>query len=333
MESNRRSAKRFSRRNLFRHFGGVVALPFLTSAVRAQSYPTRAVRVVVGYAPGGATDLTARVMAERLSSRLRQQLIVENRPGAATNIATEQVIRASPDGYTLLVASAANAINATIYGNLNFEFIRDTAAVAGVCRMQNVLTVHPSILAHTPLELVEYAKQHPNRLIAGSAGNGSPGHVSADLFKMMTGIEMLHIPYRGVAPALADLIGGRINVMFDNMATAIEHIRSGKIRALAVTTTFRSPLLPDLPTVSETVPGYESSSWYGFVAPKGTAPEIVKVLNSEINAILAEPAVSNRFAEMGAATLAGIPADFGNLIVAETEKWGRVVRFAKIKPT
>jgi tripartite-type tricarboxylate transporter receptor subunit TctC len=304
----------------------------LPRLARARGYPVRSVRLVVGYAAGGATDITARVIGERLSERLGQQFIVENRPGAATNIATEQVVRAAPDGYTLLMASAANAINATLYDNLNFDFARDMAAVAGVIRMQNVLEVHPSVPAHTVSELVAYAKANPDKLIAGSAGNGSPGHVSGELFKMLTGIKMLHVPYRGIAPALADLLAGRIHLLFDNMATAIEHIKSGRVRALGITTTFRSPLLPDVPTISETVPGYEASSWYGVTAPKETPSVIVGSLNAEINAVLADRAVADRFSAMGGATLSGTPADFGKLITDETEKWGRVVRFANAKP-
>jgi tripartite-type tricarboxylate transporter receptor subunit TctC len=329
----RQRSTTLSRRRLLGLSGAVLALPALSRLAQARSYPTRAVRLVVGYAPGGATDITARVIAERLSERLGQQFLVENRPGAATNIATEQVVRAPPDGYTLLMASAANAINATLYDNLNFDFIRDMTPVAGIIGMQNVLEVHPAVPVNTVLELIADAKANPDRLIAGSAGNGSPGHVSAELFKMLTGIKMLHAPYRGIAPALTDLLGGRIHVLFDNMATAIEHIQGGKVRALGVTTMVRSPLLPDLPTISESVPGYDASSWYGMTAPKDTPAEIVDSLNREINAALANRAVADRFAAMGAAPLTGTPADFGKFIADETEKWGRVVRFANVKPS
>ena len=297
------------------------------------TYPARPVRLIVGYAPGGATDITARLIAIRLSERLGQQFIVENRPGATTNIATEQVVRAPADGYTLLMSTAANAINATFFEKLNFDFVRDTAPVAGVIRMQNVLEVHPDVPARTVAELIAYAKANPDRLIAGSAGNGSPGHVSAELFKMMTGIKMLHVPYRGIAPALADLLGGRIHVLFDNMATAIEPIQSGKLRALGVTTTFRSPLLPDLPTIADTVPGYEASSWYGVSAPKGTPPEVVDRLNARDQCGAWPKAPSLRgFPPLAACRSPARPAEFGKLIAEETEKWGRVVRFSGAKP-
>ena len=309
-----------------------LALPALPRTAHALGYPARPVRLIVGYAPGGATDITARLIAQRLAERMGQQFIVENRPGATTNLATEQVVRAAPDGYTLLIATAANAINASLFEKLNFDFVQDMTPVAGVIRMQNVLEVHPSVPVGTVAELITYAKANPDRLIVGSAGNGSPGHVSAELLRMMTGIKMLHIPYRGIAPALTDLLGGRIHVLFDNMATAIEHIQSGKVRALAVTTVFRSPLLPNLPTIADSVPGYEASSWYGVTAPKGAPSEIVDVLNAEINAALADATILSRFEALGGLPLAGSAADFGKLIKDETEKWSKVVRFAGAKP-
>jgi len=286
----------------------------------------------VGYSAGGATDIVARLIARRLSERLGQQFIVENRPGAATNIATEQVVRAAPDGYTLLLASAANAINSTLYEKLNFDSVRDLQPIAGIIRMQNVMELHPAVPARTVPELIAYTIANPDRVIAGSAGNGSPGHVSGELFKMMTGARMLHVPYRGIAPALADLLGGQIHLLFDNMATAIEYIRSGRVRALAVTTAFRSPLLPELPTVAEFVPGYEASSWYGLSAPKNTSGEIIDLLNREINAALSDPTIAERFASMGGSPLAGAPSEFQRLLVEKTDKWGRVVRFANAKP-
>jgi len=287
---------------------------------------------MVGYAPGGATDITARLIAQRLSERLGQPFIVENRPGATTNIATEQVVRAAADGYTLLMATAANAINASFFEKLNFDFVQDITAVAGVIRMQNVLEVHPAVPVRSVAELIAYGRENPGQLIVGSAGTGSPGHVSAELFGMMAGIKMRHVPYRGIAPALADLLGGRIHVLFDNMATAIEHIKSGNVRALAVTTTFRSPLLPDLPTIGESVPGYEASSWYGVTAPKGTPFEIVNALNDGINVALSNSSVIARFVALGGVPLVGSPADFGKLIRDEAEKWGKVVGFAGIRP-
>ena len=318
-----------------RQFGALAAatLMALPRSARAQAYPARAVRLIVGYAPGGATDITARLVAQRLSERSGQSFIVENRPGAGTNLATEQVVQATADGYTLLVATAANAINATLYEKLSFDFVRDMAPVAGLIRMQNVLEVHPSVPATTVPELVAHAKQNPGALIIGSPGIGSPGHVSGELFKMMTGVDMLHVPYRGVAPALQDLLSGRIHVMIDNMATAVEYIRSGRVRALAVTTTFRSPLLPDLPTIGDFVPGYEASSWFGVAAPRNTPSDIVNGLNRDINAVLAEPAIAARFDALGGAPLTGSPADFARLISEETEKWGKVVRFSGAKAT
>jgi tripartite-type tricarboxylate transporter receptor subunit TctC len=315
-----------------RRFGALAAsasaLAALPRCARAQAYPARAVRLIVGYAPGGATDITARLVAQRLSERAGQSFIVENRPGAGTNLATEQVVQAPADGYTLLVATAANAINATLYEKLSFDFVRDMAPVAGLIRMQNVLEVHPSVPATTVTELIAHAKANPGALIIGSPGIGSPGHVSGELFKMMTGVDMLHVPYRGVAPALQDLIGGRIHVLIDNMATAIEYIRNGQVRALAVTTAFRSPLLPDLPTIGDFVPGYEASSWFGVAAPRNTSAEIIDSLNRDINAVLAEPAIVARFGTLGGAPLTGAPADFARMIGDETEKWGKVVRFS-----
>ena len=330
--SKQRPATLLPRRRVLKLAAAALALPALGRIARAQAYPARPVRLVVGYAPGGATDITARLIAQRLSERMGQQFIVENRPGATTNLATEQVVRAPADGYTLLMATAANTINVTFIEKLNFDFVRDMAPVAGVIRMQNVLEVHLDVPARSVAELIAYAKANPDRLVVGSAGSGSPGHVSAELFKMMTGTRMLHVPYRGIAPALTDLLGGRIHLLFDNMATAIEPIQAGKVRALGVTTTFRSPLLPDLPTIADTVPGYEASSWYGVTAPRGTSPEIVDTLNRAINAVLADKVIVERFAALGGVPLAGSPADFGKLIVDEVEKWGRVVRFAGAKP-
>jgi len=319
------------RRRFLQLATSVFAAPTLIPEALAQAYPARPVRLVVGYAAGGATDITARLIADDLSKRLGQQFVVENRPGAATNIATEFVARAAPDGHTLLVATAANAINATLYRNLKFNFIQDMAPVAGLIRMQNVLEVNPNVPVRSVAELIAYAKAQPDKLTVGSPGIGSPGYVASELLKMMTGIKMLHVPYRGIAPALSDLLAGRIQVLVDNMATALPYIESGKVRALGVTTATRSNLLPDLPTIAETVPGYEASSWFGVTAPKGTPPEVIAILNKAINAGLSDQKIVQRFTDLGGTPMPGTPADFGRFLVDETEKWGKVVRFAGAK--
>jgi tripartite-type tricarboxylate transporter receptor subunit TctC len=271
-------------------------------------------------------------MAQWLSERLGQSFIVESRPGGGTNIATEIVVRAPADGYTLLVVAPANAINASLYDKLNYNFVRDIMPVAGLIRFPNVMEVNPAVPARTVPEFIAYAKANPGKLNMASSGNGSTIHVSGELFKMMTGISMTHVPYKGAAPALADMVGGQVQVMFDNIPTSIEYIKAGRLRPLAVTTATRSAVLPDLPTVSDFLPGYEASSWYGIGAPKGTPGEIVDKLNKEINAILAEPKTKARFAEMSAAVLAGPPAEFGKHVADETDKWAKVVRFAGAKP-
>jgi tripartite-type tricarboxylate transporter receptor subunit TctC len=299
---------------------------------RAQTYPTRPVRLIIGYPPGGSADMTARLMGQWLSERLGQTFVIESRPGAATNIATEAVVHAPPDGYTLLLVAPANAINATLYEKLNYNFVHDIAPVAGLIRFPNVMEVNPSVPAKTVPEFIAYAKANPGKLNMASSGNGSTIHVSGELFKMMTGISMIHVPYRGGAPALTDMISGQVQVMFDNVPTSIEFIRAGKLRPLAVTTVQRSEVLPDLPTVADFVPGYEASAWYGVGAPKGTPAEIIDKLNSEINAILANPKTKSRFAELGASLIGGSPADFGRLVVEETDKWSKVVRFSGAKP-
>jgi tripartite-type tricarboxylate transporter receptor subunit TctC len=308
------------------------ALPSLSRMAPAQTYPTRPVRFIIGYPPGGSADITARLLGQWLSERLGQPFVIESRPGASTNIATEAVVRAPPDGYTLLLVAPANAINATLYEKLNFNFIRDIAPVAGIIRFPNVIVVNPSVPAKTVPEFIAYAKANPGRLNMASSGNGSTIHVSGELFKMMTGVNMIHVPYRGGAPALTDMISGQVQVMFDNMPTSIEFIRAGKLRALAVTTATRSEVLPDLPTVADFVPGYEASAWYGVGVPKGTPDDIIDKLNKEINAILAEPKAKARLADLGASLLAGSPADFGKLVADETEKWGKVVKFSGAKP-
>jgi len=298
----------------------------------AQTYPTRPVRFIIGYPPGGSADITARLLGQWLSERLGQPFVIESRPGASTNIATEAVVRAPPDGYTLLLVAPANAINATLYEKLNFIFIRDIAPVAGIIRFPNVMVVNPSVPAKTVPEFIAYAKANPGRLNMASSGNGSTIHVSGELFKMMTGVNMIHVPYRGGAPALTDMISGQVQVMFDNVPTSIEFIRAGKLRALAVTTATRSEVLPDLPTVADFVPGYEASAWYGVGVPKATPDDIIDKLNKEINAILADPKAKVRLADLGASLLAGSPADFGKLVADETEKWGKVVKFSGAKP-
>jgi len=298
----------------------------------AQTYPTRPVRLIIGYPPGGSADITARLLGQWLSERLSQPFVIESRPGASTNIATEAVVRAPPDGYTLLLVAPANAINATLYEKLNFNLISDIAPVAGIIRFPNVMVVNPLVPAKTVPEFIAYAKANPGRLNMASSGNGSTIHVSGELFKMMTGVNMVHVPYRGGAPALTDMISGQVQVMFDNVPTSIEFIRAGKLRALAVTTATRSEVLPDLPTVADFVPGYEASAWYGVGVPKGTPDDIIDKLNKEINAILAEPKAKARLADLGASLLAGSPADFGRLVADETEKWGKVVKFSGAKP-
>jgi tripartite-type tricarboxylate transporter receptor subunit TctC len=306
----------------------VTILPHVASAL---DYPTRPVRVVVPYAPAGSSDIFARLIGGHLSERLGQQFVIENRPGAASNIGTEEVVRAPPDGYTLLVVDTAPTINATLYAKPNFNFIRDTAPVAVIVRVPEVMELHPSVPARTVPEFIAYAKTNPGRLNFGSAGSGSPIHMAGELFKMMAGVNLVHVPYRGGGAALVDLLGGQIQVMFAAVASSIEYIRAGNLRPLAVTTATRSALLPDLPTVADYVPGYEASFFLGFVAPKNTPAEIIDKLNKEINSGLADPKMKARIADLGAEILPGSPADFGKLIVAETGKWAKAVKFAGIQ--
>ena len=320
------------RRKFLHLAAGVAALPVVSQIARAQAYPARPVRIIVGVAAGGTLDILARVMGQWLSERLGQPFIIENRPGASTNIATEAVVRAPANGYTLLSVSPSNAINATLYEKLNFTFIGDIAPVAGIIRAANVMVVHPSVPAKTVPEFIAYAKANPGKLNMSSGGNGTSQHVAGELFKMMTGVDLVHVPYRGAAPALTDLLGGQAQVMFPGMPGSIEYIRAGQLRALAVTTETRSEALPDIPTVSDFVPGYESSQWFGVGAPKNTPIEIIDKLNKEINAGLADPKIKARLADLGGTLLAGSPADFGKLIADETEKWGKVVKFAGLKP-
>ena len=319
---------KFARRQFLQLAAGAAVLPAVSNAARAETWPARPIRLIIGYTPGGSADLTARLMGQWLSERLGQPFVIENRPGGGTNIATEAVVRAAPDGYTLLLVAPANAINATLYDKLNFNFLRDIDPIAGIIRFPNVVAVNPSLPVQTIPELIAYAKANPGKLNMASSGNGSTIHMSGELFKMMTGIDMVHVPYRGGAPALTDLISGQVQVMFDNIPTCAEHVKSGKLRGLAITSTTRSEVLPDLPPVADFLPGYEASAWYGFGAPKGTPPEIIARLNKETNAVLADATARKRFADLGAFLLPGSAADFGKLLADETEKWGKVVKFA-----
>jgi tripartite-type tricarboxylate transporter receptor subunit TctC len=319
------------RRRFLHLAAGAAALPFAPSIARAQAYPSRPVRLVVGFPPGGPTDIAARPMGQWLSERLGQQFVIENRPGAGSNIGTEAVVRAPPDGYTLLLAYSSNAINATLYDRLNFNFIRDIAPVASISRETTVMVVNPSFPAKTVPEFVAYAKANSGKINFASGGNGTPPHVVGELFKMMAGVNLIHVPYRGGAPAVTDLLGGQVQVMFASPSISIEHVRAGKLRALAVTTATRSEALPDVPTVGDFLSGFEASVWLGIGAPKNTPAEIIDKLNKEINAGLAEPKIRARFADLGSTVLPGSPSDFGKLIADETEKWGKVIRAANIK--
>jgi tripartite-type tricarboxylate transporter receptor subunit TctC len=319
---------KFPRRQFLHLAAGAALVPAVSKIATAQTYPARPIRLIVGYTPGGSADLTARLMGQWLSERLGQSFVIENRPGGGTNIATEAAVRADPDGYTFLLVAPANAINATLYDKLNFNFLRDIEPVAGIIRFPNVVVVNPSLPINSIPELIAYAKANPGKLNMASSGNGSTIHMSGELFKMLTGINMVHVPYRGGAPALTDLLAGQVHVMFDNIPTCAEHVKSGKLRGLAVTSTTRSAVLPELPTVADFLPGYEASAWYGIGAPKNTPAEVISRLNKEINGILAEPAAKARFAELGAFLLPGSAAEFGKLLTDETEKWGKVVKFA-----
>jgi tripartite-type tricarboxylate transporter receptor subunit TctC len=324
--------KLLHRRQFLHLAAGAAALPAGSRIAVAQSYPTRPVRLIVGFPPGGATDITARLIGQWLSERLGQPFIIENRPGAGSNVAAEAVVRAPADGYTLLLVFSANAINMTLYDRLNFHFVRDIAPVAGIIRVPHVMEVNPLVPAKTVPEFITYAKANPGKLNMASGGNGTPAHVSGELFKMMTGVNMVHVPYRGAGPALTDLIGGQVQIEFDNLTSSIEYIRTGKLRALAVTTASRSEALPDIPTVAEFVPDYEASAFLGVGAPRNTPAEIINRLNKEVNGGLTDPKLKARFSDLGATALAGSPADFGKLIAADSEKWAKVIKFAGIKP-
>jgi tripartite-type tricarboxylate transporter receptor subunit TctC len=319
------------RRKFLHLAAGAAALPAVSRIAWAQAYPSRPVRIIAPTAPGGAPDILARLIGPWLSERLGQQFVVENRPGSGTNIGTEVVVRASPDGYTLLMVASANAINATLYDKLNFVFLRDIAAVAGIISLPFVMVVNPSVPAKTVPEFIAYAKANPGKINLGSPGIGTPGHVAGELFKMMAGVEMIHVPYRGGGPVMTDLLGGQVQVLFGSTSLTIEQIRAGKLRPLAVTTATRWEGLPDIPTVNDFVSGYEASTVSGLGAPKNTPAEIIDTLNKEINAALADPNMKARLADLGGTLLAGSPADFGKLMADDTEKWGKVVKFIGIK--
>ncbi|MBV9239454.1 MAG: tripartite tricarboxylate transporter substrate binding protein [Xanthobacteraceae bacterium] len=316
---------RISRRQCLRVAAG---LPVFARAARAQAYPTRPVRIIVGFAPGGAADITARLIALWLTDQLGQQYIVENRPGAGTNIGTEAVINAPADGYTLLLVSVANTVNATLYEKLNFDFLHDIVPVAGLVRGPLVMDLALSVPAKSVPEFIAYARANPGKINMASAGNGTPSHMAGELFKLSTGLDLVHVPYRGAAPALTDVLAGQVQLLFDNLPTSLEHIRADKLRALAVTTAERSPALPDVPTVAEFVPGYEVSSWFGVGAPRGTAAGVIDKLNSTINDGLADPRLQSRIAEMASVPMRLSPAQFATLIVTETAKWARVVKLS-----
>ena len=310
---------------------GAAALPAMSRIASAQAYPSRPVRIILGFAPGQAIDIVTRIIGQWLSEQLGQQFIIENRPGAGGNIATEAVVRAPPDGYTLLAIGSNNMINVTLYEKLNYDFIRDIAPVASIYRVPQIMEVNPSFPAKTILEFIAYAKAHPGEISFASAGNGSVAHVTGELFKMMTGVDMLHVPYRGAPPALTDLISGQVHVMFDNMPSSIEHIRAGRLRPLAVTATTRWQEFPDIPTVADFVPGFETSAWAGIGAPKNTPAEIIDKLNREINGALLDPKIKARIADLGGMVLALSPTEYGKRIEEETEKWAKVIKFSGAK--
>lgn len=319
------------RRHFNRLAAAAITLPVAAPPAGAQAWPSRPVRWIVGYAPGGGNDIVARLMGQWFTDRLGQTFVVENRPGAATNIAAEFVVNAAPDGYTILLVGQPNAINATLYETLPFNFIRDIAPVAGIMTVPNVVVVNPSFPAKSIPEFVAYAKANPGKINMASAGNGSAAHLAGELFKSMTGVNMVHVPYRGQAPAIADLLSGQVQVLFATSPASMEFIRTGKLKALAVTTAVRAEALPDLPTVADSVPGYEASAWYGIGAPRRTPAEIIDRLNRETNAGLADAKLKARLADLGGTLIPGSPADFGKLIAEETEKWGKVIRMANIK--
>ncbi len=319
------------RRQFLHLSAAAAALPAVSRIARAENYPTRPVHLIVGFAAGGPNDISARLMGQWLSERLGQQFVVENRPGAGGNVATELVVRAPADGYTLLLVPAPAAINATLYDNLSFNFIRDIASVAGILRVPEVMVVNPSVPANTVPEFIAYAKANPGKINMASAGNGSVPHVAGELFKFMAGVDLVRVGYRGGGPALIDLLGGQVQVMFEPTLSTIAYIRAGRLRALAVTSATRSPALPDVPSMSEFIPGYDATAWFGIGAPKDTPTEIIGRLNTEVNAGLADPKIKERLADLGGVPMPMTPVEFGKLIADETEKWSKVVRAANIK--
>jgi tripartite-type tricarboxylate transporter receptor subunit TctC len=323
---------KFQRRQFLQLAAGAAALPVVSRIARAQSYPTRPVRILVGYPPGGGLDIVARLIGQWLSERLGQQFIVENRPGASGNIGTEAVVRARADGYTLLVTNASSTINSTLFEKLNFDFARDIAPIATVVRQPFVMLVNPSVPANTVAEFIAYARANPGKVTMASPGIGSSNHVASELFRIMTGLDLLNVPYRGAAPAIIDLLSGQLQVLFATMASSIENVKAGKLRALAITTAARSDALPEIPPLADFVPGYESSDWYGVGAPKRTPSEIIDLLSREINAALTDPMMKARFTDQGGTLFPTSPAEFGKFIADDTEKWSKVIRAANIKP-
>jgi tripartite-type tricarboxylate transporter receptor subunit TctC len=324
--------RQLRRRQFLRFAAGAATLPAALRVANAQSYPTRPVRIVVGFTAGGSTDIGARLIGQWLQERLGQSFVIENRPGAGTNIATESVVRAPPDGYTLLMIGPSSAVNATLYDKLGFVFLRDIAPIASLIRQPQIMLANPSLAAKTIPELIAYAKANPGKITIASAGVGSAGHLMGEFFKLTAGVDLVHVPYRGAGPALTDLLGGQVLVSFAGIAGSIEYIRTGKLRALGVTTATRTEALPDVPAVGEFLPGFEAGDWLGIGAPRNTPAEIVDHLNREIAAALADPKIKARFAELGGTTLALTQAGFGKLIADETEKWAKVIRAANIRP-
>jgi tripartite-type tricarboxylate transporter receptor subunit TctC len=319
-------------RRTFLHLAaGAVGLPGVSQIARAQTYPTRPVQIIVGFVPGGPSDILARLMGQWLSERLGRPFIIDNRPGASSNIGTEAVVKASPDGYTLLMMSTTNVVNTTLYERLSFDFRRDIAPIAAITREPHVLVVNPSVPAKTVADFISYAKANPSKINMASPGKGTGPHMVGELFKTMTGVEMVHVPYRGAGPAYTDLLSGQVQVMFPGPASSLGYIRAGQLRVLAVTTSSRFELLPNVPTMDETLPGFEASSWFGIGAPRNTPTEIIDRLNGEINAGLASPTIKARLADLGGTPFPGTPADFGKVIAEDTEKWGNVIRAANIK--